>query len=189
MGKYHLSTEKIFQPEISTKIKSLNQRIKRQFPFLKICIWSTSAINEFMHHQPGKYYTLIEVEKKSTEAVFYYLKEKAVEVYLEPNEDTILKYISTSKNPIIVKTLVTESPVQNAEGVDTITIEKMLVDIYCDKIIFEAQQGSELANIFRDAIDKYTVNENRMLRYANRRSGKSEINNFLNIVSGYRTHG
>ncbi len=90
------------------------------------------------------------------------------------------------KEPIIVKTLVSEAPVRNIDGVCTVSIEKMLVDIYCDSILFPAQQGSELIYIFKEALEKYTVNENRMLRYASRRGKKEKFDNFLNSFSKYR---
>ena len=38
----------------------------------------------------------------------------------------------------------------------------MLVDIFCDELIFSAQQGSEMKTIFLEALSKYSVNENRM---------------------------
>ena len=53
-------------------------------------------------------------------------------------------------------------------------------------MIFAAQQDSEMINIFKSAFEKYTVNENRMLRYADRRRKKESLNNFLNSVSKFR---
>ena len=48
----------------------------------------------------------------------------------------------------------------------------MLVDVFCDDVIFSAQQGSEMRTLFKEALSKYSVNENRMLRYADRRRKK-----------------
>ena len=59
----------------------------------------------------------------------------------------------------------------------------MLVDVLCDDVILSAQQGSEMRNIFQEAIDKYIVNENRMIRYASRRRKKES---FLNYLSSFR---
>jgi len=132
-----------------------------------------------MIHQPGKFYLLVEVEKESMESVFYFLKENKHPVYLNPGTDIISKYISSEKNTIIIKPLVSEAPLQNIKDVNTITIEKMLVDIFCDEIIFSAQQGSEMKNIFNDAFKKYTIHENRMLRYADRRRRKEELIKYL----------
>jgi len=59
----------------------------------------------------------------------------------------------------------------------------MLVDIFCDNNIFSAQQGSEMRNIFNGAINKYNVNESRMLRYADRRRRKENLINYLKTIS------
>ena len=40
------------------------------------------------------------------------------------------------KNTIVIKPLVSEAPVQNIKDMNTLTIEKMFVDIFCDDIIF-----------------------------------------------------
>ena len=139
-----------------------------------------------MIHQPGRFYILVEVEKDATESVFYFLKEEKLPVFIEPTIDIIEKYLFDSKETLIVKPLVTEAPLQKIEGINTITLEKMLVDIFCDNVIFAAQQGSELRTIYQEALTKYSVNENRMLRYANRRRKKDSLQEYLNSFSNLR---
>jgi hypothetical protein len=182
-GKFNIGAAKNYLPELPPKIYSLNKKLKRQFPFLTFCLWDTSVLNEFMVHQPGKFYLLVEVEKESMESVFYFLKENKYPVYLNPGSDIINKYLSSEKNATIVKLLVSEAPVQIIKDVNTITIEKMLVDIFCDDNIFSAQQGSEMKNIFNEAFRKYTVNENRLFRYATRRRKKEDLINYLKTIS------
>lgn len=72
---------------------------------------------------------------------------------------------------------------QNINGVKTATIEKILVDIFCDEVIFSAQQGAEKRTIFEGAFAKYTINQNKMLRYADRRRKKDELNQFVKSIS------
>ncbi len=62
----------------------------------------------------------------------------------------------------------------------------MLVDIFCDETIFAAQQGSEMQNIFKEAYNRYTLNESGMLRYAGRRGKKKSFDKHLNKVSKFR---
>lgn len=75
---------------------------------------------------------------------------------------------------------------QKVKGVRTITIEKLLVDIFCDEIIFAGQQGKEMQTIFRSAFEKYSINENKMLRYSDRRNKKQAFNIYLNKISKFR---
>lgn len=182
-GKFTLGEGKAFVPQVSSKIKTLYNKLYKQFPFLQICIWNTSILNEFMVHQPDRFYTLVEAEKDTIESVFNFLKDIYKNVFLDPDSDILNRYASSEKVAIIVKPLVSESPIQFVQGVQTVTIEKMLVDIFSDKTIFTAHQGSELQIIFREAFDRYTIHENRMLRYADRRRKKEEMSNFLSKVS------
>ena len=139
-----------------------------------------------MIHQPGRFYILIEVEKEAMQSVFYYLKENKFPVFIDPTKDIIDKYISFEQETIIVKSLVSEAPMQDLNGINSATIEKMLVDIYCDDVIFAAQQGSEMRTIFEEAMNKYAVNKDRMLRYANRRRKKDDFRVYLSSLSNYR---
>lgn len=181
-GKFAVGTGKIFIPDFTNKLKTINSKLKKEFPFLEICLWNTSAFNEFMIHQPGRFYILVEVEKDAAQSVFFSLKEAKYSVFIEPTKDLIEKYIPDEKETLIVKPLVTEAPLQKIDGVNTVTLEKMLVDIFCDEVIFSAQHGSEMRTIFKEAISKYAMNENRMLRYANRRRKKESFTKYWNSI-------
>lgn len=185
-GKFVLGERRNFIPEIPNKIKTINNKLRRNFPFLDVCLWSTSVFNEFMLHQPGRFYLIVEVEKDAMESVFYFMKERKHSVFLQPTRGLFNRYIPDEKETWIVKSLVSEAPTQYVEGINTTTIEKMLVDIFCDSITFDAQQGSEMEIIFNEAFEKYSVNENKMLRYADRRRKKKKLIEYLNKVSKFR---
>ncbi|OYT17559.1 MAG: hypothetical protein B7C24_01840 [Bacteroidetes bacterium 4572_77] len=175
-----------FMPEISSKEKSLNKKINREFPYLEFCIWNSSVLNEFTLHQANQFYLLIEVEKDATQAIFLYLKENKYSVFLAPTKDVFEKYITENNNLVIVKTLTTEAPTQNVDGINTSSIEKILVDIFCDEIIFSAYQGNEMRTIYKEAFSKYSINKSKLLRYASRRGKKEEIERYIN--SNLRQH-
>lgn len=139
-----------------------------------------------MIHQPGKFYILVEVDKDAAQSVFFYLKEHKTPVFIEPTEDLIEKYFPNQQETIIVKSLVSEAPLQTINNINIPTIEKILVDIFCDDIIFAAQQGSEMKTIFLEALSKYTVNESRIMRYADRRRKKESFREYLNTISNLR---
>lgn len=178
-GRFAIGGNRTYTPEISSKIKSIYSKLKKEFPYLRMCIWNTSSLNEFMIHQPGRFYILIEVDKDAAQSVFFYLKENKFSVFIEPGKDLIEKYLPDEKETLIVKSLVSEAPLQTINRINSPTIEKMLVDIFCDDVIFAAQQGAEMRTIFQEALSKYTVNENRMLRYADRRRKKESIREYL----------
>ena len=185
-GKFIIGEEKKFIPEVSQKMKAINSKLKKEFPFLKICIWNTSALNEFMVHQLGRFYLLIEAEKEATQSIFYFLKEAKYSVFINPTSDLLEKYLPNEKESLIIRSLVSEAPIQNVKGIITTSLEKMLVDIFCDDVIFSAQQGNEMRTFFKEALNKYSVNENRMLRYADRRRKKESFTQYLNSITNSR---
>ena len=185
-GKFNLGKKKDFIPNIPLKLKTLNNKLKKEYPFLNYCLWTSALFNEFMLHQPGKFFLIVEVEKDTTESVFYFMRENKYSVFLEPTKELLNRYVTDEKETWIVKSLVSEAPVQNISGIQSTTIEKLLVDLFCDTVILDAQQGSERDRVFKEVLKKYTVNENKMLRYADRRRKKKEFNQYLNKISKFR---
>lgn len=149
--------------------------IINSFPFIELCIWNTLTINEFSQHQSNRRFFIIETDKDTNESIFYFLKERYSDVFLHPNKAILEQYVFDIPNAIIIKPLLSESPLQEVKKVNTITLEKMLVDIYCDTDLFEAFQGNEKKIIYSEAFKKYTINSNKLLRYASRRGRKDEI--------------
>ncbi|PRX57522.1 DUF6577 family protein [Flagellimonas meridianipacifica] len=176
-GVYSLSKKeaKEYIPEINRLLKNLSRKIHKQFPFIETCLWSTKWLNEFMLHQPGRFYVILEVEREVAESVFYALSDKRKDVFFSPSEEILNKYVINSIEPIIITNLTTEAPTQEVQNVSTTTLEKILVDIYCDPILFSAYQGAEMRRIYQNAFEKYNLNEPKMMRYANRRGKKDEM--------------
>ena len=98
---------------------------------------------------------------------------------MEPTEKEIALYVNDKTNAIILKKLITKSPLQRIDYVPTITLEKLIVDIYSDKKLFEAYQGSELVRIINNAFKKYANNTTTLLNYANRRSKRDDMEAYL----------
>jgi hypothetical protein len=136
-----------------------------------------------MQHQPNRFFLLVETDKEITNSAFYFLREIKKSVFIEPSNDIFEKYIVNEKEAIVIKPLISEAPTQNINEVETATIEKMLVDIFCDDVIFSAHQGAEKRTIFKEAFTKYTINQSKMLRYADRRRKKEELNQFIQTIS------
>ena len=88
-------------------------------------------------------------------------------------------YIDLREECVIVKTLVTESPLVETDGIKVPTLEKLLVDTQKDAD-FDYLRGSESLNIYQLAFNQYTINTQRLMRYAKRRSISQEIQELVN---------
>jgi hypothetical protein len=142
-----------------------------------------------MLHQPGIFYTIVEVETDKDQrlmyahSVFNFLNSTSKFVYLDPKSEIFDLYTSMNQDALIVIPMVSEAPLQKIDKILTITIEKLLVDLFCEKVLFTAQQGAELATIYNNAFDTYTINRSKLLRYAARRNQKMQIQEYLHDLN------
>lgn len=180
-----LGNEVIYIPPISKSTKRIYNITKKAFPLLEVCIWDTQALNHFMVQQPANFHLIIDVERHGEESVFYHLKEKLPNIYLNPSEEVYFNYIAEKKYSIIIKTLISEAPTQELYNTKVPSLEKILVDIFCDQLIFQAHQGEEMDNIWLHAIENYTINQNTLFRYADRRGRKVEVHQYFLQLSKY----
>tara|TARA_R110000868_G_scaffold411505_2_gene704797 strand:- start:1374 stop:2108 length:735 start_codon:yes stop_codon:yes gene_type:complete len=179
-GKYSLGKQKEFTPVISSENRTLYSILKEEYPFLDISIWTTQWVAQWMLHIPGTYETIIEVEKGSEESVFYFLSDIRNNVFLNPPKDILNKYAKTEKPIIIIKNLVTCSPLQEVDSVQIPSIEKILVDLIVDNELLSAYQGRDLTSIIENAFEYNTINMDTLLRYAGRRRKRTMVADLIN---------
>lgn len=175
-GLYRLSNDvrENFSVLCSEEMKQINQQIKTQFPFANYCLWSASTLMPYMHHIPNLNLLFVDVEREAAESVFNLLNsDNKKRVFLKPSLTDIERYIS-SNDAIIIRPLISESPLQMIEGINTPRIEKVLVDIVVD-VEFSFLQGSEINYVYTTIFEKHNVNKNKLLRYATRRGRKEEV--------------
>ena len=182
-GKYQIGTSFNFKPQLDNSLLSINNQIKNKFPFADYCVWKTDVIKELAVHQSFTNFTIVEVERDSIDAAFQFLKEDYKYVYLKPKKDIVENYLLDMPNPIIIQHLISEAPIQKINKIPTITIEKLLVDLVFGKDLFYFYQGYELIHIFQRAFDKYTINENKLFRYASRRGKKEEVLKIIKTIN------
>ena len=183
-GKYTFEPKRNYLPAIPRKLITINALLKKHYPFLTTCLWSSSFLNEFSIHLSNKTFYIVETEKDSMESIFFFLKDNNYPVFINPSQEVFNNYALSEKDFIIIKPIVSEAPTQTIKNLNTVTLEKMLVDVFCDEIIFAAYQGNEMKTIFTNAYNKYAINENKLLRYANRRGKKKQIINYLELING-----
>lgn len=175
-GIYKLGKQKKFTPVLSEEHQNLYLKLKEEFPFLDISIWSTKWVAQWMLHIPSNYETIIEVEKGAEENVFYFLSEIRTNVFLNPSNDVLDKYANRNKPIIIIKNLVTDAPLQNIKQVKVPSLEKILVDLIVDTELYSSYQGRDLESIIENAFQYNTIKKDTLLRYANRRRKKPLVN-------------
>lgn len=178
-GKYSFGETELFTPTVNSKMKTIGQIINKKFPFISYCQWELSSVNFFSQHLINFNVILVDVERDVINSVYHELKDNFPKVMLVQN---LFDNISEFPNTIIVRALVSDSPIQKANNTYVATLEKILVDLVTDKE-FVSFQGNEGYTIFRTAFEKYTINKNTMLRYAGRKHKKEEVEQILKTIN------
>jgi lambda repressor-like predicted transcriptional regulator len=171
-GRYMNSSNKVsFIPIVKENEMKIAEILKNKFPLAIICIYNGLSLSTLQHHLSENNVTYVEVDRCVMESVFNSLKDLGYNVWIEPDSDIIYKYIDLKDNVVIIKPLVTESPLQKINGVYAPTLEKLLVDINKDKDFYYLQ-GLEAKRMYENANSLYNINPSRLKRYAKRRGLK-----------------
>ena len=172
--------EFVYQP--SEEEKSVFMRLKQQFPFLDMCIWSPRVLSSFMRHVPNVNHIFIDVEKDGMESVFNALQGMGLgrNILLSPSLIDCDRYL-TGTDSIVVRQLIGQSPLTVVDGCRVPRLEKILVDVIGDNELFFAS-GSETYTIFEYARERNHVNMNKLLRYASRRNRKEKVEQIIHTI-------
>ena len=173
-GVYATETKAIFRPVPDACSIRLYRKLKAEYPLLSFCVYRGEILSGLQHHLSYNNNIYIETERDAAETVFHFALEIHEHSFLAPNEDMMSDYIRMDRKAFIVKPLISEAPIQEVNGVNVPTLEKLLVDIQCDKDFFYLQ-GQEALYMMQSAFTNYNVNIHKLLRYASRRNIKQEI--------------
>lgn len=179
-GVYTIAKEKItFAPQLSDKAKRLYKALSKDFPYAKCCVYQGDWITPLMHNIASNNMLYVEAERDAAETIFEHLKARGKQVFYKPDNILIYRYIDIhDERNVIVKPLLSESPLNSIDNVPTPSLEKLLVDMYKDDD-FSYLQGSEYHRIIQNAREKYIINESRLLRYAARRNCREQFKKLL----------
>lgn len=173
-GEYHLTKRQTFEFIPDKALEKLHRRLKKAFPYTDFCIYDGSIFSSLQHHLAFNRAIYVETNREAVSAVFSHLKETQERVYKQPDAKWMYDYVNLKEPCLIVKTFVTESPVNSVNGVPVPTLEKLLVDIQKDAD-FDYMQGYESVYMYQMAFDLYAVNVSKLLRYAKRRNAYNEV--------------
>ena len=77
--------------------------------------------------------------------------------------------------------MISESPLAETNDIIIAALEKILVDLVSNELLYAAQQ-EERTTIFVNAFSKYFVNMSKLRRYARRRNRMEQIEELIKIT-------
>lgn len=171
-GVYTLKTGKReWKPEITEDLKKIYASVHDEFPYLEFCVWSTRWLVPYSHHLPVGYLTLLDAEKDTEESVFHFITNNfKIPTLVKPEIKEINTYIDWNRDNIIIRTLISQSPLMETDGIRIPKLEKIIIDLFKDEVVFGSFQGRELKIIYQNLFNDYMINEGTLKRYALRRN-------------------
>ena len=177
-NQYKLSgSKKIYQFPHSEQVILLADEIIKAHPFLDFRLFELIQINEFVNHQVAYNIIFLFVEGGLETDVFNTLFENhRGSILLKPSIEELYRYMTD--DIIVIEKLPSESPKGINAFWDT-RLEKMLVDIVVDKILSKVVYKGEYQVIFHDAVEKYAIDKNVIVRYLRRRGAYEKFLKFI----------
>ena len=170
----------VYRPAYSELAAKLIAQISDKYPSVHFTVFETALMNDFLNHLVAQNTVFVQAEKDISIFIFRFLQELGYEHLLyKPNKTDYALY--WEKDCIVVTDMISEAPL-SASAPHEICLEKMLVDMYCDKLISSAYSKSEYPEVLKQAMKTYHIEPAKMMRYARRRGREEEIKKILEEI-------
>lgn len=166
--KRYIAGVKKYTYELRKESKAIDEFISSSFPEANYVIWESTQLNEWVNFLLNQNTIFIDVEKELFDFVIDGLMEELGNEYtilINPDEQTVSRY--GRDNLVIVKKLFSRSPSDKKEH--KIKLEKLIVDLLCDKYYSWMLDSSAIEDVFAGVKKSYAIDATKMLNYAKRR--------------------
>lgn len=172
-----------FTPAVPPELGNLWQAVATELFLSNGCVWTTQWLNDFTNHQLMRTVQLVEVAPEAMQSTYYALKDRlGGRVFLQPDAHVLELYVAETPDALLVLPLVSRAPVQRVAGTPVPRLEKLLVDLISDPVLFAAYQGEELRTIYRTAARRYRLDARTLFSYAKRRGKDTALRELLLAV-------
>lgn len=179
-GQYTLDSKERFSYSLESKTanKVFNCLTKKLNKSANFIVYESTLLNLFLNHLIANSTVIVEVEKDLLEQIYWLLKDEGFKnVLLKPDENENYIYNPFNGEGVIVKSLVSKSPINKKEH--KTTIEKLVVDIVIDKTINMFFEEAEKKDVVSNIFEKYAIKFDSVRNYAKRRHS---LDRFLDYV-------
>lgn len=182
--KYIVVTKLIYEYKEKNEENTIYKLIKKEYPKINFIVWNTDILNEFTLHYVVSNYIIIETEKIAMDLIVNLLKTNYLKKYTIITQDILNNnkgIYSNTENLIVIKPLHIKSPLRNEKNKKYVSIEKIMLDLYVDKLYIQ-YQGKELETIYENIFEKYDIDLKRLMKYAELRTNIKEYRKFINSL-------
>ena len=181
--QYRIGQSDIYQQKnASDERRKIVDYLNQAFPNIRIVVFESTLLNEWVNHQIARKVIFIEVEKYFMSDVFRMIYNRfSTKVLLNANKEDLYMY---EGELIIITQLISQAPI-NQQTRD-IKIEKLIVDLYTKDLITEFINEDEKDDVIESIFKTYPVNVKTVYAYAKRRGN---IDIIKKAISSYEPGG
>ena len=171
---------KPYKPIYSDTSSALLTQVSEEFPLVSFTVFETVLMNDFLNQFIAQNTIFLQVEKEYSIFVFRYLQGLGcTDLIYKPSKADYALY--WKEDCIVVTDLISEAPVIESAPHE-ICLEKLLVDMFCDKLISTTYSKAEFPEVIQKAMANWLIEKPKMLRYARRRGKEEEFREILEEV-------
>lgn len=171
-AQQYAKANSVYDYELGTVAEEISNKLRIQYPEIKLVVWESRILNEWLNLLIAKNTIIIETTKDFLDTIYDALTEfdENIMILVNPKPEEYFRY--QRNDLIVIKTMVDRAPISKNNH---LTIEKLFVDLLCDKLLIELFDTYTVQELIKDASTSYVVNEKKMLAYARRRGKYNEI--------------
>lgn len=179
-GRYSLPVKQTYRHRYSESAINMVKTISDGFDGLDFQVFELIQLNDFMNHQVAHNTIFVMIENDLLDYVFDTLwKAYPGKVLLKPTADQYYRY--RQDDEIVVGRLPTETP-KGIEEPWMSRLEKILVDVFTDKLVSAIVPEGEKEGIIDRAFNDYMIDRNTIIRYARRKGTEKKM---MKVLSEY----
>lgn len=185
-GRYVIDPPAAFSTVPSSMSVRIVNRLRSDLPQTSICLSETNWLNSLLPDgttPPVVSFTLIELDRSQLNQAFGLLLDFSNKILLNPDETVVRNLVQLDTPAVILRALAKESPTIKQNGLTISSLEKLLVDAAVHRDLF-APYEPYLKSMITKAYDHYTLNIDRLRRYARRRDRLDELDTYLYMLPG-----
>jgi len=163
----------VYIPQYSETARKVIDILRNHLPEIKAVLFESSLLNAFLDEKITDNVIFLETEKEQTLPVFRLLQEQGIpNLIYRPTKKDFLFY--RVRDSIVATDMTSEAPVRK-NAPHEICIEKLLADIFCDRLVRLTYSFEDYKSIADAVQARYLVDKPRLMRYAGRRGGKPKL--------------
>jgi hypothetical protein len=152
-------------------VSKIIREVKKTFPLLDFCCWSTIQFNPFALHLIGQPTIFLYTESDALETVADTLKKNGWYAWANPGRVNAQRYVQPGEKTVILRPAISKQP----ESTDhAAPIEKALVDLSVESEKLQLLDSSEAQRIIDEVLGAGLLQASALLGYADSKREKFE---------------